>query len=133
VIEGLRVAPFLYSALNGKESHNVSHMRDCDGCKATMSANERASIACGWIAPVPGSMPWHPEGLGDPPLTVCPGYTARLPQVRQAGVAFIHWEKGTLAERCGSEVSPLLLDALEVLAGSRGEFEAHRLRPKDGA
>lgn len=133
MIEGLRAAPFLYAALNGKESHNVSHMRDCDGCKATMSADERASIACGWLEPRQGSMPWHPEGLSDTPLTVCPGYTVRLPQVRQAGVAMGHWEKGTLEARCGAELSPLLLDALEIAQGARNECDAHRMRPKDGA
>jgi hypothetical protein len=138
VIEGLRSAPFLYSALNGKESHNVSHLRDCTTCKATTSALERARIACGWLPLAEGAMPVQFPGLqgddGKPALTVCPGYTTRLPQVREASEARLHWERGTLRQRVQAEPTQVLLDALQICEGARNELSDHRANSarKDG-
>lgn len=114
----------------------MSYMRDCTTCKASTSAAERSLIACGWLPLAEGATPvqfpgldgeYDAEGAYVPALTVCAGYTTRLPQVIEAGRARLHWERGTLRARCdGREPTPILLDALEVSEGARNELSDYR-------
>lgn len=113
--------------------HAVAHLVDCDGCKQSYTAEERQRMGCGWEPRIPDAVTWWPrDGLDDDPPDTCIGYLMRLPEVREAARAMIHWERGTLKDRfMGEEISTALLDALEALHGSGRELEAYISKPKD--
>jgi hypothetical protein len=132
IVEGLRCAPFFYSAL--RDGDEVSHLSNCTECQADRTDEARQSLGCGWLPPsTEKTFVWHPTGLPGEPLKICAGYTAKLPQVAEAGRARLHWEKGTLAERYDGEgVTPVLMDALEIAEGAFADLIAAKSSGKGG-
>lgn len=108
----------------------------------TLSESYRAYWHCGWMPPerhtgpvVDGvrrsgvrlrdEVPHAPE--------TCPGYTTRLPDVVEGLRAQLWLDKGDLRGRYEDATpTPRLIDALEILAASEGEVQAHRLRRGKG-
>lgn len=77
---------------------------------------------------------WQPPcgdvGYRGQPLTVCAGYTCKLPEVGEVATATAHWLKGNAAVLPQSEQ---LLDAILILHASRSQLESWAMTPsKDG-
>jgi hypothetical protein len=129
-------APFLSDALRDGEMSTVSYMSNCETCAADApDPAARQSRGCGWLPALPegeaGGV-WSPAGRNGPPLTVCAGYTVRLPQVREVMLARADWENGTLTARCDGELpTTLLLDALRMYEGASAELRESK-RSKGG-
>jgi hypothetical protein len=124
-------APFLSDALRDGEMSTVSYMADCATCESDCpDPAARQSRGCGWLAPLPEGEAqgiWQPSGRTGEPLTVCAGYTVRLPQVREANLCRGDWENGTLTARCDGEMpTTVLLDALRLAEGARAELMASK-------
>lgn len=120
----------------------MSFLRGCDGCQVDLTVEDREVLACGLLPPVAGMRPWTPpdlsaiaheeDGTPQPPLTVCPGYTVRLPQVVEARRARVHAELGTLADLYSEGRKPILLQALEwAKLAADEESEAWRNRQRE--
>jgi hypothetical protein len=113
----------------------VSYMADCATCESDCpDPAARQSRGCGWLPPLPEgeAFAWQPSGRSGAPLTVCAGYTVRLPQVREVMLARADWENGTLTARCDGELpTTLLLDALRMYEGASAELRESK-RSKGG-
>ena len=79
---------------------------------------------------------WQPPsgneraGYRGPEMTVCPGFTTRLPEVVETAMARRHWEHGNLASVGHTEES---LDAIVILDSQYSHLEAWLMVPsKDG-
>ena len=91
----------------------------------------RQTLGCGYLPQLPDATPWLHRGMdverleGTPPA--CPGYVCKLPEISEAARARLHWEKGTLTERCGGEPTEATLSALEELELAANACEAWRI------
>lgn len=108
MIEGLRVLPHVEDARKAE--------RDavrCDVCIANNDENLRSALGCGWLAsPCATQVPFSDRVEG---IETCPGYTTELPEVADAMIAWVHWEKGALGFAIsGDAPSPALMDAVSV-------------------
>jgi hypothetical protein len=112
----------------------VSHLSNCTECQADRSDEARQSLGCGWLPPSKEqTFVWQPSGYDGPAFKTCPGYTTKLPQVAETGRARMHWGKGTLAERYdGEELTPVLMDALEIAESAFADMLAARSARKGG-
>jgi hypothetical protein len=87
---------------------------------AKTTRQQRQHMACGYELQVAGSRAWQPPlsklGFKHTLPVWCPGYTTRLPEVREVVRAHAHWAKGQLQTFCGSEQpTDVLLAYLEIL------------------
>ena len=75
-----------------------------------------------------------PPGMEPPLLEHCPGYTARLPEVRETLRNHTHWDgKGTLSARYDGETpGRLVVEGLEVLQRETWAVQAFEARSRSG-
>jgi hypothetical protein len=96
-----------------------------------LSPSTRQALGCGYLPPVDGARAWTHRGqdvtLLDGLDETCPGYCCKLPEVIEAARARLHWEKGTLRERCGGEPTDETLHALEELEIATNQCESWRM------
>jgi hypothetical protein len=129
VIEGLRVLPWFQDA-SRREAASLGHLSNCDDCMSTTTSIERQHMGCGFEPMLEVSRPFAPRGVPCK-VTVCPGYSTRLPEVIEVSRAYLHWDKGTMRERfAGAEPTPALLDGLELLQGSVRALESYLATPE---
>lgn len=126
---GVRGRPWL-DWRNKDSPGSVSHLLDCERCKASYSQESRQLMGCAWEPRVDGARPWWPSELdGDP--DVCIGYMIQLPEVIEICRAFSHWDKGTLDHFIDHEpASASLLLGLEMLSGSVNQLNSFIMKPK---
>lgn len=128
MIEGLRLLPWFYEAVN-HDPEGMAMLSDCENCKASMTRSARRAIACGYEVESAGALAWdHRVHKGNAPA-VCAGYTCKLPEVVEIARAYAHWENGSIESFCDGAPPELVQIALEVLAGSVREIERARLTP----
>lgn len=122
--EGLRVLPAFYEADRRKK---LGVPTDCDKCKQSTSAVTRQTMGCPY-EPEPDAnirafvRTWADCGVEIQPATddapafpsVCAGYTVHLPEVVEAHIARIHWEKGELTQFANGQASTELLNAIVI-------------------
>ncbi len=113
-----------------REPSAVEYTQDCSACMKKYGADVRRELGCGFEHDRKGrSFVWNHEGNPGEPPTMCPGYTTKLPMVREVAASYIHWEKGTLEQRFrGHELPEPLLDALEILHGNVSEVQSWDLK-----
>ncbi len=100
----------------------------------------RQSMGCGFEPPAPASLPripWEPPRSqcgfqGE--VTVCPGYTTKLPEVMEIDRMRCHWKVGALRDACdGEQPHEHTLLALEILDSQYNANENYRTTDaKDG-
>ena len=90
----------------------------------------RQAMGCGYEPAIKGAAPWTPRAQieAGSTNTTCPGYTTSLPVVREVVDAYIHWERGTLADVIGARPTPTALHCLTALAAGSNEQRDQRLR-----
>lgn len=91
---------------------------DCESCQQALDVTQRRTMRCGWLPRstwLPG-VHWPVPTLHEPP-SVCYGYSAQNPRVRDVALAWAWREKGSLAIRFPNP-PPLLLDLIDAFAGS---------------
>jgi hypothetical protein len=108
-------------------------LTDCETCMQGNDPQTRQAMGCGYEPPVElAPSVWCPPsgraGYQGRPPTVCPGYTTKLPEVREAVQAHAHWNKGAIVSYCGGEhPSEELLQAVVILDGERSALEGWRM------
>jgi hypothetical protein len=90
---------------------------------------QRQALGCAFAPPAPPTVPvqpWSPdEGYNGPRATVCPTFTANLPEVTESARAWGHWQKGELSHFTGGvPATEELLERLEEMDHAVGEKEA---------
>lgn len=98
----------------------------------TITTEERTYLGCGFEPRLERDTPYIPRGF-EHRVTVCPGYSSRLPEVVEVSRAYVHAaEWGTLRDRFdGLDPTGELLDGLEHLRGSVKALETYIAKPKD--
>lgn len=126
MIEGLEYLPWLRQARleTGREPF------DCDTCQPAL----RGPLGCGFTRLPERTRPraGAPGRKGIP--SVCPGYSTRLPAVREAARGAFWSEKGQLQLRYPDEpVTELLLDCIEIyqVASQKAEEHARKERERE--
>lgn len=103
----------------------MSALTDCDKCKKMNNRITRQFMGCGYEEPIESARPWQPPsgkvGYQHGDLEVCAGYVSKLPEVVEAGRAWLHWSKGQLAVFTGPQPTDAMLAAVEIIDG---EFSA---------
>ncbi len=104
-----------------------------------MQANPRSiriALGCGLEPLSPHADPWTPPSgsIGfDGNVTVCPGYSTHLHDVREVAHARQHWLKGELRDFCGGDPSEQMLEAVVDLEFAYGASDNYWTTPmKDG-
>lgn len=99
---------------------------------------ERQSLGCGY-EPRTDRVHltiWQPPErfYSGPPLTVCAGYTANLPEVIEVAMTRPHWKFGAVVAACDGETpTEEMRNALLILDSSTSELEGWLMTPaKDG-
>lgn len=130
MIEGLRSLPWLQERIRN-DRNIVEYLLDCDQCMQDNDELLRAGLGCGWIPPsaLVRAAPWTHPGYTDAPLTTCPGYTTKLPEVIEINRARLHWKAGAIREFCGGRPTENVLRGIEILEGAANE--ANCWRPED--
>ena len=103
----------------------------------TTSQLQRQSMACGYEPAADGRVRltvWQPpsgkHGYQGSDLTVCAGYTAKLPEVIEATHARAHWNQGALEQfLLGHEANEDLLYAILILNGEYNALEGWAMTP----
>lgn len=114
-----------------EEPASVGYLKDCSKCQRDQSLQMRQTLGCAYESSVTPSFPWRHAGDDGPKLSVCPGYSTKLPEVIEAAAAYQHWEKGTLDHRFrGYELTERLMDALEILGANVGAVQSWALRKR---
>jgi hypothetical protein len=122
----LRLLPWFQEALR-TEPDQHRDIADCSKCMETTDVHSRRALGCGWEPALDGAEPATLKSNVE--VTVCPGYSCKLPEVVEVASAYAHWEKGTLSARLdGAEPTPQLLDGLVVLQGAIAELNEHRMK-----
>jgi len=94
-------------------------------------------MGCGFEPSIPESKRVHlsmwdggslPNYKG-PKSTVCPGYTASLPEVVEACRARMHWEKGELASFTRGEPTEALTLCIEILENAINAQQSWAMTP----
>lgn len=125
-MEGLRLLPWIHEAERRKDWD----LQNCDDCMAHTSEQVRQTMGCGY-APVPTGPLARMVNIPVPTsgcrvsVTVCPGYSTRLPETIEAARARLHWSKGgpsSIGIRDWAD-SPLAL-GIEILEGASNEAQA---------
>lgn len=105
----------------------------------TTTQLQRMSLGCGYEPPADGRVRlsvWQPpeKGYKGPPLTICAGYTATLPEVAEISKARAHWKHGALRDVCEGEMADeALLDFILVFDAECSHLEGWLMTPqKDG-
>lgn len=109
---------------------------DCTRCKATTPKLQRQHLACGYEPPLEDAspVPWGPPRgdvgySGDTP-TVCAGYTTKLPEVREASLARVHWNTGNIGAVFGGDPpGEDILNAIVILESAHNQVERWRMTP----
>lgn len=132
MMEGYLAAPWFHEMVR----RGALGISDCGKCKQQTGQAQRQSLGCGYEPRndrVHLSV-WQPpsgkNGYAGPALTVCAGYTVRLPEVVEATVARAHWNKGNVAyDRTPRE----LLNAILIVEGQYSQLQSWLMTPaKDG-
>jgi hypothetical protein len=134
VIEGVRLLPWLHETARSDRA-KVAMLLDCDMCMEKNTPDIRRSMGCGYI---PGAKPAagvRPDGY-EGEVTVCIGYSTKLPEVAEVSRARMWWDKGQLPEWCerhgNREPSAPLGILIEELEAQVSAVQAHVLKPKPG-
>lgn len=106
----------------------MQNLKNCDNCKSTIPAIDRAAMACGFEAPT--GPPWRHRGFIAEAKT-CPGYLANLPEVVEVARARVHWKNGSLRDFVGGPPSENLMYAVEVLDAEASECERFMIADKN--
>lgn len=90
---------------------------------------------CGYLPPLPDGAVrltvWrHPGDTDSPSPTTCVGYTTKLPEVREAARAHLHWTKGALLA-VDKDPHENLISAIEILHHTHNAVDAWELDPKN--
>lgn len=85
-------------------------------------------MSCGWIPAEArtGESCWQPDGGAE--LTICAGFTTRLPDVIDVTHQFYHWEAGALDHACPAGVPKPLLMGLTIYKNAGEARSAYRMR-----
>jgi hypothetical protein len=99
-------------------------------------ALQRQSLGCGYLPPADRvhltlwQPPSNERGYKGPPLTVCAGYTASLPEVIETSIARAHWKVGAIVAACDGEMpSEDLMNSILVLDSESGAVEGWLMTP----
>jgi hypothetical protein len=108
----------------------------------TQTQLHRMSLGCGYEPPAADRVHltiWQPPTSSDcgykgPPLTICAGYTANLPEVVEVSKARAHWKHGALTHVCEGEMADeSLLDFILIFDAECSHLESWLMTPeKDG-
>lgn len=104
----------------------------------TTTQLQRQSLGCGYEPRIENANAWQPpsgeRGYKGPRLTICAGYTARLPEVIEVSKARAHWKVGALTHMTGEETADEgLLDAVLIFDAECSHLEGWLMTPsKDG-
>ena len=91
-------------------------------------ATIRQEMRCGYEPALAGALSvFRPPGYecGEDGPSVCPGYSTKLPEVREASWARLHWERGSLREWARGEPTDQLIEAIEVLEVQTSKVERY--------
>lgn len=83
-----------------------------------MRQNPRQSrqyLACAYEPRVEGARAWQHQGYEGPDSETCPGYTTKLPEVREVAEARFYLHKGSLSLLVRDELSDSLRDGIAIL------------------
>src|SRR5690606_23183324 len=105
-------------------------------CMQTESIHTREFFGCGYLPPPPDGKVrltvWrHPGDTESPAPTTCVGYTTKLPEVREAARAHLHWSKGALFA-FDRKPHENLIAAIELLHHASNEVDAWDLEQRKG-
>ena len=115
---------------------------DCEKCMQATTLQDRQLLGCG-LAPRPPEHlrphvnVWSPlaySQYNEHAPTVCPGYTTKLPEVRETARIRFHWEQGAIAQACGGAApTDQTLLGIEVLSIAVSDLQDWRFKPaKEG-
>jgi hypothetical protein len=91
----------------------------------TQTTETRALMGCGYL-PLAGKPSGRPPGY-EGELTVCQGYSTKLPEVIEASYARSWWEKGQLREWAEGEPTAALRVAIDHLNSQVHAAAAHSM------
>lgn len=89
-----------------------------------MRQNPRQSrqyLACAYEPRVEGARAWQHQGYEGPEPETCPGYTTKLPEVREVAEARFYLHKGSLSLLVRGELSDSLRDGIAILECAEGD------------
>lgn len=130
MIEGLRAVPWIQHArarMRKGEDPQADSYLDCRSCMTTYSKHIRAEWGCGHLPAAARSKSVFPLECDFRP-TICPGYSASLPQVREAASAYAWWDKGQLRDRLGGPPTEAMVTAIDILHGAVVAVQSHALK-----
>lgn len=118
-----------------RDRASVARYSDCETCMQTTPLTTRQALGCGYAprSELVRVMVWDNPARdpgGDHPLTTCPGYTTKLPEVRETSYARLHWKNSQLELWARGEVVDHQLDAITILEASSQGVEAWLMTPK---
>jgi hypothetical protein len=98
-----------------------------------LTTTTRQRAGCGYLPPHPKAEPWQPVGgYGGPPAETCIGYTQKLPEVSEIGLARRHWDKGELRSYVAEQPTDVLMHGIAIFDGAIAEVVASQSK-KDEA
>lgn len=102
---------------------------DCTKCKEMNPPQIRQTLGCGYEQPIdPARLTmWRPPAAFRGELTVCAGYSTKLPEVCETQLLRAHWTRGNLSAAC--EPTEDVLDAILILEGSSNSVQAWCYKP----
>jgi hypothetical protein len=126
LIEGLRYLPELQARRDKQTEDGIPpDFLDCESCLVAATEQERRCLGC-------GLMPKHLHLPGMRPFSeasVCPGYSASMPEVYEAARAMSWSKRGGLVPLYGAvELPPVATEAIDVLEGAANTVERRILR-----
>jgi hypothetical protein len=125
VIEGARLLPWFQETAR-RDRAAAKYLLNCEACMTDNPPELRRAMGCGYIpgAPAPAAAPAGCEV----PVTVCVGYSTKLPEVAEAARARLWWSKGQLRDWCeGDEPTIPLRLCIEEMEIQANAVQAHAL------
>lgn len=132
MIDGLRQHPWLQLAAH-RDRATVSLLLDCEMCKRIPNVERRQNMGCPYEEPpiMKGPGGWRHPGYDGPAPEVCPGYTTKLPAVRER-TWHLHWLKaggfGALVAELGREPTTEDMAELRVLESNTVASESWAMK-----
>lgn len=131
MIEGVRLLPWFQESAR-KSKGAMRYLSDCKLCMEDNPEEIRRMMGCGFIpdAPAPST---KPNGC-ELEVSVCVGYTTKLPEVAEVTRARMWWDKAQLREWCDGEepTAPLraCIEELEIQYGAVQSFKSEEMMRK---
>lgn len=75
-----------------------------------------------------GARAWQPQDYEGPAPKTCPGYTTKLPEIRETAEARFYLHRGSLALLIKDELTDTTRDAIEILEGAHAEATSWALK-----